>query len=116
MLLLAAALTGLYLFEIKPTMEPVVRVSPTAPVFTIGERSSYTPALEAGKTVVKFGPLVFGLYPGGLAFASQQHAQNHMRANGWDLKKWAVYELSGDYAQDTKDGFLTNSLLVVKAH
>ncbi|MBO9403074.1 hypothetical protein J7412_19780 [Shimia sp. R9_3] len=107
---------ALFLFEIRPAMTPVMRTSPETPVFTIGERASYTPALEAGKSVVKFGPLLFGLYPGGLAFASPQEAEDHMRSHNWDRAKWAIYELSGDYAQDTANGHLTNSLLVVKAH
>ncbi|MCV6545999.1 MAG: hypothetical protein OIF56_01725 [Cohaesibacter sp.] len=105
---------GFALFQtVRSQLEPLVRSDPSQPIFTIGETASYDPALRQGKSVVKFGPLLFGLYPGGLAFASQQDGEAYLRDKGWDLEKWAIYRLSGDYAQDVDDGFLNKSLLVV---
>lgn len=108
-----ALLLFVFVFGIRPALSPVVRATVADPIFTIGARESYDTALAQDKTVVKFGPMLFGLYPGGLAFENADAAHAHMLAHNWDPQKWAIYKLSGSYGQDSAGGYLTHSLLVL---
>jgi hypothetical protein len=63
--------------------------------------------------VLKFGPMFLGLYPGGMAFATPEAAQAYLRDGDRDLQRWSVYRLSGDYALDTRAGYITASQLVL---
>jgi hypothetical protein len=93
--------------------EVFVRDAPDVPIYTLGARSSYSLALQNGTKVLKFGPIFGGVYPGGLAFASAQEARAHLEDNGWDPVRWSVYQLSGDYCLDSRDGHILRFLLVV---
>lgn len=113
--MLTFAAGALYLLELRPAMTPLVRSAPVDPIYTIGD-NTYATALSEGRSVVKFGPLLFGLYPGGLAFASPDEAATYLLAQNLDPKAWRIYALSGSYGADSAEGFLTRSLLVTKAH
>ena len=91
-----------------------MRTNIKKPIYTVGELSTYTPALKSRKKVVKFGPLFFGLYNGGLAFPTPKQARSYLTKNDWDLSLWSVYELSGDYTIDVTNGFINKSLLIIK--
>lgn len=104
---------------VKDALHPTVRAEIKQPIFTIGDLN-YQQALQDGKNVVKFGPMFWGLYPGGLAFSHPDEAVAFISGNQPMLDKfssgWAVYELAGDFALDTqqvgKRRFLSKSLLV----
>lgn len=106
---------------VKDALGPVQRTKVDQLIVTIGD-ASYQEALKQGKHVVKFGPMFWGLYPGGLAFSSTNEALEFARGNQNVLDEfssgWAVYELSGDLAEDTyvkgNQRYLNKSLLVVK--
>lgn len=107
---------------IKDAFTPEVRSTIQKPIYTIGDLN-YDNALQEGKQVVKFGEMLWGLYPGGLAFRTPQEAKMFVEKNRQLLKQfssgWAVYELSGDFELDVKPlaetpHYLKNSLLVVK--
>ncbi|WP_252177155.1 hypothetical protein [Endozoicomonas sp. 4G] len=106
-------------FGVKDSFAPLVRNAITHPIFTIGD-ASYQNSLSEGKSIIKFGPLFWGLYPGGLAFKSTREAIAFMQNNQNMLDKfssgWAVYQLSGDFQRDTYPSgqrhYLKHSLLV----
>ena len=108
-------------FGVKDALNPLQRTEIHQPIFTIGD-ANYQKALSEGKKVVKFGQMFWGLYPGGLAFSSPSEALAFARDNQNTLDKflsgWAIYELSGDLAQDTyikaNQRYLNKSLLVLK--
>ena len=108
-------------FGVKDALTPLQRSANNQPIFTIGD-AHYQQALTDGKNIVKFGQMFWGLYPGGLAFSSPDEAVAYAQSNQQLLEQfssgWAVYELSGDFAQDTylkgKQSYLKQSLLVVK--
>ncbi|WP_350333740.1 hypothetical protein [Coralliovum pocilloporae] len=109
------AVSGWFIFnEIKQNVKAVEREDITTPIYTIGEAEDYSAALAEGKRVVKFGPMFWGLYSGGLAFRTIDAARAYMDNNDWDQKTWSVYQLSGDYALDVTDGFTNKTLLVVE--
>lgn len=116
-LVIAAALisvAGLGAIELQRKATPVVRETIIAPIYTIGEVKGYGEALAAGKRVVKFGPMFWGLYPGGLAFETADVAHAYLSDQGLDHNKWSVFSLSGDYNIDATEGFTNKSLLVLK--
>lgn len=105
--------------EVKGSFTPLVREDITKPIFTIGD-TRYHSALSEGKNVIKFGPMFWGLYPGGLAFKSVEEAIAFMQNNQSEQDElssgWAVYELTGDFELDTYRSheyrYLNQSLLV----
>ena len=62
------AVAGGVFFEFQRNSKPTVRADTNNPVYTLGELQSYDPTLSDGQTVVKFGPMFLGIYPGGLVF------------------------------------------------
>ena len=73
--------------------------------------------VEKGKPVLAWGPLPgSAFYPGALAFASPEEAQEWLNESGKVEKGWHVYELSGDFNLDThlvRGLAYTNKTLVV---
>jgi hypothetical protein len=110
-LALIATLCGV---EIMRKAQPTLRENPAKPLYTIGERDTYSPALAEGKKVVKFGPMFFGLYPGGLAFAAPHEARAYLEDHNWDPQRWSVYRLSGDFERDSANGHVSRALLVLE--
>ena len=95
---------------------PTIRENVGSPIYTIGD-PGYAKAIENGKNIVKFGPLPFGFYTGGIAFENQQDADLYITGN----KKndgWGVYRLSGDFEIDTYEyegqTYINKSLLVLE--
>ncbi|WP_320153598.1 hypothetical protein [uncultured Tolumonas sp.] len=80
-----------------------------APIYTISSPDDAT-ALAQGKTVIKLGPCLFGLYPGAMAFKSQTEAKDFIGLKGYDPKKWRIFQLSGDYQLDVTEGVLNKTL------
>lgn len=107
-------IAGLGAYEFQRNAAPIVRDVVSAPIYTIGEVEGYNGALASGKNVVKFGPMFFGLYPGGLAFKNAENARSYIKDKRLDEKVWSVYSLSGDYDLDALDGYINKSLLVQK--
>ena len=111
---------GFLWFGVKDAFSVVQRTSISSPVYTIGD-SSYKASLSEGKRVVKFGPMFWGIYSGGLAFESLEQAEQYAASNSEFMKSlgddWAVYMLSGNFDEDTTrvDGqhYLNKSLLVL---
>jgi len=99
-------------FEIGKNATPINRNDISSPIYTIGDKS-YELALKENKAVVKFGPMFMGMYPGGLAFSNPEAARKYMIENDWDVKKWDVYQLSGDYDRDVRNGHIDKSLRVL---
>lgn len=97
--------------------QPVQRTEVTHPIYTIGD-PTYREALEQGKSIVKFGRIPLGIYPGGIAFDHPNDAWAHLR-DAETNEGWGVYELSGDYLKDTLEidgqNYTSVSLLVVRA-
>lgn len=95
---------------------PTLRNSIQTPVFTIGDHN-YALAMHENKKVVKFGPLPFGIYPGGIAFRDHKVAAEHLDDLGKRKDGWGVYRLSGDFQLDTYEydgrSYINKSLLVV---
>ena len=110
--LIGAAALGVHTF--RTVTVPTVRDDVANPIYTIGERATYSAALNSGADVLKFGPMVFGLYPGGMAFASAQDARDYLREHGWSPDRWSVYKLSGDFVRDSTKGHITSSMLVIE--
>ncbi|WP_422473773.1 hypothetical protein [Endozoicomonas sp. ALB032] len=119
LIILTAVLAAIVWFGVMDSFSPLAREDITHPVFTIGD-ASYQSALSEGKNIIKFGPMFWGLYPGGLAFKSAREATAFMQNNQSELDKfasgWAVYELTGDFEMDTHSSgqhrYLNQSLLV----
>ncbi|WP_448215697.1 hypothetical protein [Endozoicomonas sp. 2B-B] len=119
LLILIIAIAAIVWFGVMDSITPLVREDITHPIFTIGD-ASYQSALSEGKNIIKFGPMFWGLYPGGLAFKSAREATAFMQNNQSELDKfasgWAVYELTGDFEMDTHSSgqhrYLNQSLLV----
>lgn len=110
------ALGGFGAYEIQRKATPLVRNAVTLPIYTIGETKGYGQALSSGKHVVKFGPMFWGIYPGGLAFKNADATHAYMVKKGLDRNNWSVFVLSGDYALDATKGFTNKSLLVLKQY
>jgi len=117
--LVVAALT--VWFGVKDALLPSERAGNENSIYTLGN-DGYRDALESGKRVVKFGPMFWGIYPGGLAFSSPREARNYFQANSQVFlsadQVWSVYQLAGDFHDDTyeKDGqkYIKKSLIVFK--
>ncbi len=111
--LVLAVLCGL---EVHRHSRPWVRGGVAIPVFTIGDES-FARDLAKGKKVIKYGPMFFGLYPGGRAFAMVEDAANYLRSENKDLSQWGVYLLAGDYLLDVDrtgpERHITKTLLVI---
>jgi len=88
---------------------PMVRSSPRHPVYSLGSPSEAT-ALAAGEQILRFGPCLFGLYPGALAFSSPWQARDFLGLQGLPRAKWRLFQLSGDYRLDVTDGVLNKTL------
>ena len=95
--------------DIQRISVPMVRTSPMHPIYTISSPADAT-ALAQGKTVIKLGPCLFGLYPGAMAFKSQTEAKDFIGLKGYDPKKWRIFQLSGDYQLDVTKGVLNKTL------
>ena len=95
---------------------PMRRDNINVPVYTVGD-ANYAAALNEGKNIVKFGRLPFGIYPGGIAFDDPLQARENLKEIGKEAD-WDVYQLSGDFALDTKPiesrRYTNKSLLVVR--
>ncbi|WP_419810586.1 hypothetical protein [Bacterioplanoides sp.] len=97
---------------VKDALTPVVRDNIGTPIYTLGD-SSYQQALAQQKQVLKFGPLFWGQYPGGLAFTSAEQALQYLRQNPEefpDSSEWGVYQLSGDLERDVNYNGATGQL------
>jgi hypothetical protein len=105
-------IAGVGFFEFQRNATPTIRSDIKTPLYTVGEIAGYDQALSDGRTVVKFGPMFAGLYPGGLGFSSVEAAFSYLSREGWDPDLWAVYELSGDYDLDVSDGYVNKTLIV----
>ena len=94
---------------------PLQRNNVAVPVYTVGD-ANYATALSEGKNVVKFGRLLFGIYPGGLAFNNPGDAREYLRRIDKEAD-WGVYQLSGDFELDTiavnGKRYTNRSLLVI---
>lgn len=109
-------------FGVKDALHPIQSAPGSQPVYTVGDLH-YLQALNNDKNVVKFGRMFWGLYPGGLAFSSPEEALLFVQNNQAFLDQfssgWAVYELSGDYDQDTyisgERRYLKHSMLVLRS-
>ncbi len=95
--------------DIQRLSVPMVRPSPLHPVYTISSPDDAI-ALAQGKTVVKLGPCLFGLYPGAIAFQSLTQAKDFIGLKGYEPEKWRIFQLSGDYQLDVTDGVLNKTL------
>ena len=95
--------------DIQRISVPMVRTSPLHPIYTISAPDDAT-ALAQGKTVIKLGPCLFGLYPGAMAFKSPTEAKDFIGLKGYDPKKWRIFQLSGDYQLDVTEGVLNKTL------
>lgn len=95
--------------DIQRLSVPMVRPSPLHPVYTISSPDDAV-ALAQGKTVVKLGPCLFGLYPGAIAFQSLTQAKDFIGLKGYDPEKWRIFQLSGDYQLDVTEGVLNKTL------
>lgn len=104
---------------IKDNLDPLDRKIIEHKIYTIGDKN-YEKALKEGKSIVKFGQLFWGLYPGGLAFKNEEKAKQYILKNKNLLDRfssgWAIFELSGDYLLDTKEikgqRYLNKSLFI----
>lgn len=109
-------------FGIKDSVSPMQRREINQSIFTIGD-ANYQQALNEGKSIVEFGKMFWGLYPGGLAFSTPDKAQSFIYTNKDELDKfssgWAIYELSGDFVLDTEEvgelRYLNKSLIIVRS-
>ena len=105
----------------KDALTPIKRERVEQSIYTIGDLN-YAKALTQGKNVIKFGPIFWGAYPGGIAFNNVKDAEDYIKNNTELLDTlsggWGVYELSGDFALDTeKNGdqrYTNKSLFVIK--
>lgn len=95
--------------DIQQRSVPMVRPSPLHPVYTISSPDDAI-ALAQGKTVVKLGPCLFGLYPGAIAFQSLTQAKDFIGLKGYEPEKWRIFQLSGDYQLDVTEGVLNKTL------
>ena len=95
--------------DIQRLSIPMVRSSPLHPVYTISSPDDAV-ALAQGKTVVKLGPCLFGLYPGAIAFQSLTQAKDFIGLKGYEPEKWRIFQLSGDYQLDVTEGVLNKTL------
>ncbi len=92
---------------------PMVRPTPLHPVYTISSPDDAT-SLTQGKTVIKLGPCLFGLYSGAIAFQSVTQAKDFMGLKGYESEKWRIFQLSGDYQLDVTDGVLNKTLQLTR--
>jgi hypothetical protein len=97
--------------DIQRISVPMIRSSPLHPIYTISS-SNDASALQQGKTVIKLGPCLFGLYAGAIAFKSELEAKDFMGQKGYDPNKWKIYQLSGDYQLDVTEGVLNKTLQI----
>lgn len=111
---------GFIWFGTKDALIPMQREQISKPIFTLGDHS-YQAAVSGEKRVLKFGPMFWGLYPGGLAFKTREEAVSYMLKHQSQLetvsKGWAVYQLSGDFDMDTylsgEQMYINTSLVVL---
>ena len=104
---------------IKDAIVPMKRTEISQAIYTIGD-GNYKTALNDGKNIVKFGPMFWKLYPGGMAFATPNQARDFIQNNKEGLDQfssgWAIYQLSGDLSLDTyqidKQRYLNKSLFI----
>ena len=120
--LLAIAFAIVIWLGVKDELTPVVREDIRTPIYTLGD-GSYQQALAQQKQVLKFGPMFWGQYPGGLAFTDAEQALHYLKQNPQefsDSSEWGVYQLSGDLERDVDyNGYsgqlhIRHSLLVIK--
>ena len=121
LILFVLVTAGIGWLGVKDALTPIERKNTAHPIYTIGD-VNYQTALKSETSILKFGKMFWGLYPGGLAFESPEAAISYMESNEHILEKfssgWAVYELSGDYNLDTHGSsprYLNNSMLVIRS-
>jgi hypothetical protein len=122
LIICALIIIGVTIFVgIKDAFKPLERSSITQAIYTIGDLN-YEKSINANKKIVKLGPVFWGIYPGGLAFKNIYSAENCIKNNTELLNKfskgWAIYQLSGDFEQDTysknNNYYINKSLFVVE--
>ncbi len=95
--------------DIQRNSVPMIRPYPLHPVYTISAPDDAV-SLAQGKTIIKLGPCLFGLYSGTIAFQSITQAKDFMGLQGYEPEKWRIFQLSGDYQLDVTDGVLNKTL------
>lgn len=117
--ILAVALGFGVLLEYRRVLVPTSRDVVVHPIYTVGDRGMLR-ELATGKRVVKFGPMFFGLYPGGFAFRAPEDARDYLNARRLDTNKWRVYELAGEFDKDSylhgARNHISKTLVVVREH
>ncbi len=88
---------------------PMVRQAPRHPIYALGSPAD-ADELAAGEQILKYGPCLFGLYPGALVFSSPQQARDYLGLQGLPVAKWRLFQLSGDFRLDVSDGVLNKTL------
>ena len=119
-LLIIIAVLIIAFIGVKDMFTPFERKVIDQPIYTIGD-SSYKDAIGRGQNVVKLGPVLWGLYKGGLAFSTAEEAQQFYHKNRADFQDldddWFIIELSGDFVQDAyldnNQYYIKHSLLVL---
>ncbi|MBW2368392.1 MAG: hypothetical protein JRH15_10935 [Deltaproteobacteria bacterium] len=105
------------LWQFKKASEPVIRRNTKAPAYAIGDHH-YDRGLEKGRVVLKFGPILWGLIAGGVAFESPEAAAAHIHETGMQTDQWGVFRLSGDYRLDVEQkngiGYMKKTMLVLE--
>lgn len=112
----AVILAVLGAIEVRRHSSPWVRGAVAIPIFTVGDES-FSRDLAKGEKVIKYGPMFFGLYHGGRAFAMVSEAVEYLESENKDLSKWGVYLLAGDYLLDVDrtgpEHHINKTLLVI---
>ena len=92
------ALVGLQCFAVY--MQPVTRHPIADPIYVVAD-SNAAETLSSGRPVVCWGRLPLGIYNGRRAFSSSPEALDYLQRRGLLSRGYAVYQVSGDFAQDT---------------
>ena len=87
------------MMEFLKSAQATIRITIDEPIYTIAG-SDYSVAMSKGKHVIKLGPMLWGLYPGAVAFKTPEDAATYMKKKGINEEELAVYRLSGNYKLD----------------
>ncbi len=113
LLSLVAFLSVAALIDYQKKSIPMIRSEPAHPVYTISQKDDAI-ALAKGKTVLKMGPWLYGLYSGAIAFKNIDEAKDFLAQKGYELQKWRIFKLSGDYKLDVSEGVLNKTLALTE--
>jgi hypothetical protein len=97
--ILIASLLFFVAVELHRTADATIRSSVEEAIYTIADKD-FSVALSKGKSVIKLGPMLWGLYPGGVAFKTPAAAVEYIKKKEMNREKLSVYRLSGDYESD----------------